>query len=141
MPVIAPGLEHLLLDSDWEWIRNSVRLNQFGYPIVGKKLLHKIVMADVFLSGLEIDHVNRDPLDCRRENLRLASRGQNLANRRGWSVSGFKGVYRYGKRWRAQTSYQKKRIHLGVFDTPEEAAIAFDDFVVEKWLEFAKTNY
>jgi len=37
----------------------------------------------------------------------------------------FKGVHRNGKKWIAKIQIQRKRFHLGCFDTPEEAYSAY----------------
>lgn len=91
----------------------------------------------------EIDHVNRDGLDCRRENLRAATSSQNKQNvsKRSTNTSGFKGVYwhrRLGK-WFAQITCDGKQRHLGCFTEKEEAARAYARAAVELFGEFART--
>lgn len=76
--------------------------------------------------GALIDHENCNPLDNRVENLRIASRPQNAAN----SISrcnstGFKCVSKKGKRYAASIRHNGIRIHIGTFDTPEEASAAY----------------
>lgn len=44
--------------------------------------------------------------------------------------SGYKGVYAYGKRWEAVTYVNRKRTRLGVYDTPEAAAHAYDAHLI-----------
>lgn len=90
------------------------------------------------------DHIDRNGLNCRRSNLRPATRKQQQANR-GKQVnnsSGFKGVHRYphGK-WRAQLTQDGKRVHIGMYDTAEEAARAYDEKARLTWGEFASTNF
>jgi len=54
-------------------------------------LLHRLIMGAS--AGQVVDHINHDTLDNRRENLRVASKSQNAANRRFHSRShGFIGV-------------------------------------------------
>jgi hypothetical protein len=78
--------------------------------------------------GMLVDHMNRDTLDNRRGNLRLATNAQNQANRRlsKNNTSGVKGVSWYegvGK-WVAHITVDRRRIHLGHHDTIEAAARA-----------------
>lgn len=97
-----------------------------------------------FITGVRgLDHANGDGLDNRRCNLRLADQSRNAANnrRRSDNTSGYRGVVREGKRWRAQIGIGGgvKR-YLGAFDSPEEAAAAFNAAATELWGEFARLN-
>ncbi len=80
-----------------------------------------------------VDHRNRNTLDNRRENLRVATIGQSNVNRRQISTTGYRGVWRGDRKrptWRARirlsdgTEGRAKAINLGTFDTPTEAARA-----------------
>lgn len=75
-----------------------------------------------------VDHISGDPLDCRRENLRvLASNAENLQNRRsGSGASSYRGVYRNkkNKRWIAQMRHQGNTLYGGSFAKEQEAALA-----------------
>lgn len=79
---------------------------------------------------IDVEHENRDRADNRWKNLRLATRSQNNANTglRCTNTTGVKGVHRvssgYGKPWFARITVHGKRLHLGCFDTIEEAAAA-----------------
>lgn len=97
-----------------------------------------------FLTGWAlVDHVNGDGLDNRRENLRAATPLQNVGNLFSpLNTSGFKGVGRYRNgRWRAYISRDRRHVHLGYFDTPEEAARAYDAAASEHFGEFARLNF
>lgn len=78
--------------------------------------------------GVIIDHINNNPLDNRRVNLRLVTSQQNSFNRgpqRKNSLGG-NGVHaRYGK-YRAVIRVDRKLIHLGIFKTIKEAAAAYN---------------
>lgn len=72
-----------------------------------------------------IDHIDHNTLNNKIENLRECTRGENKQNERirKDNKCGYKGVYWYkltGK-WRSVISVNKKRISLGLFDTPEAA--------------------
>ena len=75
-----------------------------------------------------IDHKNRDKTDNRWENLRAVSVAQNLQNviaPRKDSTCGFRGVYRYGNKFRAKINVDGKQVHLGTFDNLQDAANAY----------------
>lgn len=91
-----------------------------------------------------VDHIDGNPLNNVRSNLSVVSRSLNLLNRRSGVVpkSGFRGVHLHAEtgRWRAQATLRKKRVSLGLFDTPEEAAKAYDLFVLAAY-KHAKVNF
>lgn len=111
------------------------------------ELLHRVILARKLRRplrpGEEVDHINGNPLDNRRANLRLATRAQNARNSRGWSSSGFKGVYWHKRRsrWQTEIRYNGQKRFLGYFDTPIEAARAYDDAARELYGEFAALNF
>ena len=94
---------------------------------------------------MQVDHINGNKLDNRKENLRLATNQQNQHNvgKRKNNTSGYKGVswYRKRKKWKAAIKHNKKSIHLGYYDTPEEASRAYDKAAVEFFGEFAHLNF
>jgi hypothetical protein len=77
----------------------------------------------------QIDHINGDRTDNRLENLREATNSENQYNSktRKDNKLGIKGIscYREGK-YRAYTRDNGKKIHIGCFDTLEEAKAAYD---------------
>lgn len=87
-----------------------------------------------------IDHANR--MVSTNKNLRLATSSQNNANKLipKANTSGFKGVIKCGKKWRAVIKVNSLPIHLGVFIEKEEAARAYNDAALEHFGEFACLN-
>jgi len=77
----------------------------------------------------EIDHANQNRLDNRLENLRDATYSNNQANVRvrRTSTSGFRGVSRTKKKWRASICVRGIKAWLGSFRTPEEASAAYNE--------------
>lgn len=96
--------------------------------------------------GVEVDHISGDPLDNRKVNLRLCTRGENVSNcRRRKGNNLYKGSY-YGKRqtgkrkWLAQLRHAGTVYYLGWFLTPEEAAVAYNAKALELFGAFARIN-
>lgn len=99
--------------------------------------MHRLILDAP--EGTLIDHWNRDTLDNRRINLRVATKKQNGANmRRG---SGYKGVTLSKGKWRAQISCDYENHYLGTFDTAEAAARAYDVAALERFGDFAALNF
>ncbi len=138
----------------WHWNATG---KSFGYVACdnGKThtMLHHVVLG---VSGrVHIDHRNNNGLDCRRENLRVANRQGNGANRgkfvgrRGRTfTSRYKGVINRSKHlslgadpWLARIRVNGQLIHLGRFISEEEAARAYDRAALQHFGEFAKTNF
>jgi hypothetical protein len=71
----------------------------------------------------EIDHIDLCRNNNNIDNLREANRSQNGSNRKKQSnnTSGFTGVAKNGKNWRALVKSQNQIFHLGTFATREEA--------------------
>jgi hypothetical protein len=113
----------------------------------GKKCMmsmHRFIMDAP--KGMYVDHINHDGIDNRRENLRICTNRENIRNRSGVAKhnhSGFLGVSKKTgrNRWYAYVTIDRKRIRLGNFATPEEAARARDEGAKRYFGEFAPLNF
>lgn len=106
-----------------------------GEPLVVKIdgvkfLVHRIVFK--MSSGNDpmdmlVDHIDGDRLNNHPSNLRLATKQENCRNRRHErnNKSGLRGVYKKRKKWVASIAHQGNRIHLGSYETREEASLAY----------------
>jgi hypothetical protein len=106
----------------------------------GAVSMHRLIMG--LSDGLEIDHINRNPLDNRRANLRFCTRRENARNRTYRKASGgYKGVSPDGTRWRAYIILDGKHVSLGGYATEIEGAVAYDAAAREHYGEFACLNF
>ena len=110
------------------------------------KTLHRILLE---ANGDDIvDHINGNPSDNRRKNLRICTKGQNNINSviRPSNKSGYRGVYKSSdprvkhKLWIASIGVCGKKISLGRFDNPKDAAIAYNNAAIKYHGEFAMLN-
>lgn len=110
------------------------------------EFLHRVVCERIIGRKLNdnefVDHIDGNTLNCRRNNLRLATRAQNAQNRGKTkrNTSGYKGVHYAAlkKRWIAQIRGNGKYIYLGEYETAESAYAAYCATARELHGEFAK---
>jgi len=80
-----------------------------------------------------IDHINRNKIDNRVENLRWASLSEQQLNKNSMGEIPYKGVCRKGNSFQARIVVNGKRKHLGTFKTAEEASNAYEDTFKEAY--------
>ena len=86
----------------------------------------------------EIDHIDGDRSNNAIANLRVATARQNQQNKTAKvNASGFRGVSKMGRKWRALVTINGRRTHVGIFDTPEAASAAYEAAAAEHYGEFA----
>jgi len=110
--------------------------------IDGKKYLaHRL--AWLYIHGVfpekEIDHINCIKQDNRLVNIRIATRSQNMANKkvRKDSKSGIKGIREFNNKWISIITIKNKRIYLGSFGSKEQASNAYMEHANQLYKEFA----
>ena len=104
--------------------------------------MHRLIMnAPV---GMDVDHINRDGTDNRKDNLRICTRRQNIQNsrKRIGTSSQFKGVHWRPevKKWQARIYAQDKYRSLGHYINERDAALAYNKAANEYFGEFARLN-
>lgn len=116
----------ILDDDDYKWLKTKkVYIHRVGKYLYARLLqihIHRIIMDCP--KGLQIDHINRNTLDNRKKNLRICTLQENLRNqKRPNNKTGYTGVavHKQTGKFTAQLKYNYKKIHLGIFDTIQEA--------------------
>lgn len=140
----APGI--LASVDDEDYIRCSVynwtlSEGRAVTTVEGKQIkLHRFILPELG----KIDHKDSNQLNCCKSNLRSATQSQNMSNRgkTTTNTSGYKGVTwcKTKKKWKAQVMHQYTNISCGYHDTPEAAALAYNDKAKLFHGEFAKLN-
>jgi len=94
--------------------------------------------------GKETDHIDMDGLNNQRNNLRIATKGQNEANQIIYrnNTSGFKGVHwsKGAKKWMARIKIDSQSKYLGLFESKIDAALAYNKAAIRYFGEFARIN-
>lgn len=123
---------------NWYAIRSAIGKGNWKENIY----MHRQIMN--IENNFQIDHINNDGLDNRRENLRVCTLKENQHNQRisSRNTTGYKGVHKcrnkglVSDKWTASI----KSKYIGMFDSPIKAALAYDNMAIKLFGEFAKTN-
>ena len=130
--------------SQWKWGYYGQYAARRDY--ISKKE-RKLIMMHRLINhtpdGLFTDHINGDPLDNRKENLRNCTISENGGNRKKTknpTSSKYKGVRWRKNRWECSIKYRNKRIYLGRFENEINAAKQYDKIAKQLFGEFANLN-
>jgi hypothetical protein len=116
-----------------------------GYMVTGIKRRPVVMHKFLFSGKLEIDHIDCNKLNNRRNNLRQVTHQQNMFNqpKRKNCSSKYKGVsWSKGmKKWECYIDPNGKRIRLGYYEDEIEAAKKYDEAALLYFGEFARPNF
>jgi len=147
--LLTRGYEAVVDDDDYDYL-SAYRWHALTdgrytkvYAAFGNEeiLMHRVILSAP--EGMGVDHVDGDGLNNRKGNLRLATKSQNAA----WSgiysnnTSGYRGVTKYRDKWMGQIIVRGKKRYLGLFERPENAALAYDVVAELEFGEFAFQNF
>lgn len=108
-----------------------------------REVMRRILGREVLPTEI-VDHIDQNKMNNQRDNLRVATRSQNEANKTIWGrgVSRYRGVSwsKQKKKWKASIQVNNKQIHLGYFTTENEAALAWNDAALDNFGEYATLN-
>lgn len=138
---------YALVDLEFAWLeRYSWTKNNYGYAVtrINKKWagMHRLVVGIDNCIGRDVDHKNMNKLDNKSINLRISTRSENMSNttKKVTNSSGYKGVEKINKRWRARITKNYRVYHGGYYATPQAAAIAYNALALKHHGRFAFLN-
>ena len=104
-----------LLPTGYVWTQKEKRVG--GKRIRQHYALHRVIMNAP--QGYDVDHINHDPLDNRKSNLRICTHlenGRNLVKSKA-NKSGYRGISwaKKDKRWHTYLNIKYKRVNIGYF--------------------------
>jgi hypothetical protein len=134
--------------ADYEWLSQwNWHLYGRGYAVRSAKgktiFMHREIMKPP--KGMVVDHIDGNPRNCYRSNLRICTRTENARNRakQAGASSQFKGVWwdRRVRKWCVAIQFEHQDIWLGYHNDEVEAARAYDRAAVELFGVFARPNF
>lgn len=149
MEIEVSGLKVLIDDEDYElfntysWYVSKSRRDKY----VRHCTTHETIRLHRFILGLkkgdkrQVDHINGNTLDNRKENLRICTNSQNQMNRGKIKKNNlYKGVTKAHGKYQAVIIENKKSHYLGLFETPEEAHKAYCEASKKYHGEYGRTE-
>ena len=133
----------------WKWYVCNKRYKFYAVrniPISNNKQtiisMHRLIMKPD--KGMVIDHLDGNPLNNQKNNLRICTHSDNMRNCKISikNTSGYKGVSFLKKKntYKSAIKFNKKTIYLGLFTNPVDAARAYNAAALKYHGEFAHLN-
>jgi hypothetical protein len=151
--ILTKGYEALVDDDDYETVnRFNWHMGNYnhGYTVYAKTslprnggekrfmLLHNFIMQPP--DGFTVDHIDKNGLNCQRNNMRFATKTQQVTNRNAKMPYGYRGIRPIGNLWETRLAIQRK-VYRNSHETKEEAAKAYDKLAKQYHGEFASLNF
>jgi hypothetical protein len=96
-------------------------------------------ISNGYKTGLTIDRINNDgnyePSNCRWVNMKTQVRNTRVLS--STNSSGYRCVYKHRNKWNVKLTVDYKVINLGMFNTAEDGARAYNKYVIDNKLEHA----
>lgn len=130
--------------SAYKWYVSGKNGNAYAATRIngGNVQMHRFILNPK--SGVFVDHINRNPFDNRKENLRACTHQQNMFNQAPPKnkTSKYKGVHWHKRdnRWVSSIRFNDKLFHLGNFKDEIDAALYYDVAAQLFYGEFAYLN-
>lgn len=142
----------IMLEHNWSIWKNKKGTHIYVYcnmydtnKLKYSMMLHRYLMDCKKGDGKDVDHINGDTLDNRRQNLRICTHKENTHNAKlsRANKSGYKGVYFSTERnkYRAGITLNGIYKHIAYANTAEEAARLYDVAAIRYYKEYARTNF
>lgn len=132
----------LIKDYHWELHRGYVSCHRWNIETKSDNQIkmHRLIMGlkdNQDYSGCQIDHINHNKVDNRKENLRVVNNVQNSWNKSVWREDGSKvGVRLERSKWLASITVDGKMIRLGKYDNYDDAVKARVNAEKKYWGEY-----
>lgn len=147
-------LYEILIDNeDWDKIKDIrlriLKQDNDKFRVAGRLkgskktfYLHRFIMNASIND--QVDHIDGNPLNNKKENLRICSNKENSKSQsiRKRNTSGYKGVTwdKQRSKWKAQITINYKHKSLGFFNSKEDAALCYNEGAIKYFGEFALLN-
>jgi len=136
---------------DRHLVKDYIILNKRGYIVCRKRgdkkkiniPIGRIIMNVVGIKDVQVDHIDHNPLNNCRSNLRVVTNAQNQMNsrKRVGCSSKYKGVSNRYNKWRVYIKLNGESIYLGSYNDEIEAAKVYDKKAKELFGEYASLNF
>ena len=118
--------------NQWKWHATKTKYQFYARrttTLAGKHIaqsMHRLILDAK--KGEEVDHMNRNSLDNRRENIKICTRSENNRNRQVFGGSKHRGVCwnKGSKKWASYLITEDEKFYLGLFKEEKDASDAFN---------------